>query len=329
MDGAFSARLPVTAMGRFVFVATTGGAPGSGDELASAAVTVEVADATTSLDEPAARVDALKKPALTRVGRPGPGRRRGPPRREGRLAVAAPGHRDDQRRREVPGGLRVPRRHAARYTLRATTHAPNRDRWERQRQPHPDPGGRARRRRSTKTTAAEVAKTWRKGCPVGRSKLSTITMNYYGRDKTMHRGVLIIRTDLVPEIRRAFGDGLDARYPIAKMNNPNVYGGNDPKQMAANNTSGFNCRKVVGNPYAQSPHSYGTAIDITPVQNPYRDSKGKWWPSNGKSYIDRSPLRFGMLGASSPVTKQLTKDGFFWGGLWNPGRDYQHFEYRR
>ena len=63
--GSFSATLPVTSMGRFVFVATTGGTPGSGDEMASPAVTVQVADATTGLDKPAARVDSLKKPTLT------------------------------------------------------------------------------------------------------------------------------------------------------------------------------------------------------------------------------------------------------------------------
>ena len=73
--------------------------------------------------------------------------------------------------------------------------------------------------------------------------------------------------------------------------------------MKANNSSGFNCRKVVGNPYRQSPHSYGIAIDVNPVQNPYRDVKGKWWPSNGKSYIDRTPRRFGMLTKKSHLTK--------------------------
>ena len=133
---------------------------------------------------------------------------------------------------------------------------------------------------------------------------------------------------MTTEIIRGFTKALDHRYPVAKMNNPNVYGGNDPKQMEANNTSGFNCRKVVGNPYKQSPHSYGIAIDVNTVQNPYRDSKGKWWPKNGKSYIDRTPRRFGMLVYKSYLTTSLRKDHFFWGGLWDPGRDYQHFEYR-
>ncbi|GAA2110375.1 hypothetical protein GCM10009841_32380 [Microlunatus panaciterrae] len=182
----------------------------------------------------------------------------------------------------------------------------------------------------TRTTAAEVAKTYRSGCPVGPSKLSTITMNYYGMsDQRMHRGVLIIRSSLTDEVIRGFAQALAHRYPVRKMNNPNVYGGNDPVQMEANNTSGFNCRKVVGNPYAQSPHSYGIAIDVNTVQNPYRDVNGRWWPKNGRSYVDRSPRRYGMLVYDSYLTRQLRKDDFFWGGLWSPGRDYQHFQYDR
>ena len=80
----------------------------------------------------------------------------------------------------------------------------------------------------TPTTAAEVAKTYRAGCPVGRSRLSTITMNYYGTDKKMHRGVLIVRSDLTGEIKYAFSRSLGVRFPITKMVNPNAYGGNDP-----------------------------------------------------------------------------------------------------
>jgi hypothetical protein len=180
----------------------------------------------------------------------------------------------------------------------------------------------------TRTTAAEVASTYHAGCPVGRSKLSTITMNFYGFDHAMHRGVLIVRSSLTARIKRGFSAALAHRYPIARMDNPNKYGGNDPRQMEANNTSGFNCRKVVGNPYSQSPHSYGIAIDVNTVQNPYRDPNGKWWPKKGKPYIHRSPVRKGMLTKNSYLTKQLRHDHFFWGGFWYPGRDYQHFEYR-
>ena len=46
------------------------------------------------------------------------------------------------------------------------------------------------------------------------------------------------------------------------------YGGDDDRSMAANNTSGFNCRRVAGQS-SWSAHAYGEAIDLNPVQNPY------------------------------------------------------------
>jgi hypothetical protein len=142
----------------------------------------------------------------------------------------------------------------------------------------------------TETTSAEVEKTYHAGCPVGPSKLRTVRMNFYGLDKKMHRGLLILRSDLTTKVIRSFDTGLQHRFRIAMMKNPNVYDGNDPLQMEANNTSAFNCRQVVGNPYKLSPHSYGTSIDVNPVQNPYRDVNGKWWPENGEPYIDRTPI---------------------------------------
>jgi hypothetical protein len=152
-------------------------------------------------------------------------------------------------------------------------------------------------------------------------------MNYQGFDKKMHRGVLIVRSDRVDSVIASFKSALGKQ--IRRMDNPNVWGGNDPKQMEADNTSAFNCRKVTGNPYAQSPHSYGIALDINTRENPYRDVNGKWWPSSGRAYIDRTPWRRGMLTKNSVLTKALRSRGYFWGGLWNPGRDYQHFEYDR
>ncbi len=325
--GAYAASLPVQAVGTFTFVATTGGAPGSGDEVSSTPVTVTVADSRIILNPPVRRIDSLRNLEGDRLGRAGPGRGDGPRRGAEEGQVRAGQDRGHRLGRPILGRVGYGRRNLATYTLRAIYKAPNRNRWEKSTQ----------RKFSriavlnavvTKTTKDEVAKTYHSGCPVGPSKLRTVTMNFYGRDKKMHRGVLIVRSDLTPEIIRGFTRALDHRFPVAKMYNPNRYGGNDPRQMKANNSSGFNCRKVVGNPYRQSPHSYGIAIDVNPVQNPYRDVKGKWWPSNGKSYIDRTPRRFGMLTKKSHLTKSLRGDDFFWGGFWKPGRDYQHFEYR-
>ena len=217
-------------MGTFTFVATSGGAPGSGDEVSSAPVTVTVEDARIILNAPVRRIDSLLNPTVN--GSIVPARAGVTVHvdvvRKGKFRLAKTAVTDCGRpilgRVWVTAGATW-----RRYTLRAIYQAPNRNRWEKSTQ-------RTFSRIAvlnavvTKTTKDEVAKTYHYGCPVGPSKLRTVTMNFYGRDKKMHRGVLIIRTDLTPEIIRGFNRALDHRFPVAKMYNPNRYGGNDPSR---------------------------------------------------------------------------------------------------
>jgi hypothetical protein len=324
---SYSATLPVHERGTFTFVSTTGGAPGSGDEIASNEVVITVEDSKITLDQPVAKIDSLKNPTIS--GTIVPARSdveiQIDVKRSGTYQTAETTATDSSGRFST--SLSYGKGSLATYRIRGSYKAPNRDRWE-------VSSSKTFSRIAvinaviTPTTSEEVAKTYHEGCPVGPSKLRTVTMNFYGLDKQMHRGLLIVRSDFTTEVIRSFETSLQHRFRIAKMKNPNVYDGNDPVQMEANNTSAFNCRKVVGNPYKQSPHSYGTSIDVNPVQNPYRDVKGKWWPDNGKPYIDRTPLRSGMLNKNSDLTQKLRAYDFFWGGLWSPGKDYQHFEYR-
>ena len=324
---SYSATLPVRERGTSTFASTTGGAPGSGDEISSNEVMITVEDSKITLDQPVAKIDSLKNPTIS--GKIVPARSgvkvHIEVKRSDTYQTAETTTTDASGRFST--SLSYGRGSLATYRIRGTYKAPNRDRWE-------VSSSETFTRIAvinaviTQTTSAEVEKTYHAGCPVGPSKLRTVTMNFYGLDKKMHRGLLIVRSDLTTEVIRSFDISLQHRFRVAKMKNPNVYDGNDPVQMEANNTSAFNCRQVVGNPYKLSPHSYGTSIDVNPVQNPYRDINGKWWPENGKPYIDRTPYRAGMLTKDSYLTQKLRSYDFFWGGLWSPGKDYQHFEYR-
>jgi D-alanyl-D-alanine carboxypeptidase len=326
-NGGYSATMPVRERGTFTFVSTTGGAPGSGDEISSNEVTITVADSKITLDVPVAKIDSLKNPTIS--GTIVPARGGVDVHIDVKISdtyqVAATTTTDSSGRFTL--SLSYGKGTLATYRIRAKYKVPNRDRWE---VSNSETFTRIAVINAvvTQTTLAEVEATYHAGCPVGPSKLRTVTMNFYGLDKKMHRGLVIVRSDLTTEVIRSFNTALQHRFRIAKMKNPNVYGGNDPVQMEANNTSAFNCRQVVGNPYKLSPHSYGTSIDVNPVQNPYRDVNGKWWPENGLPYIDRSPVRAGMLTKDSYLTEKLRSYDFFWGGFWYPGRDYQHFEYR-
>ena len=102
-----------------------------------------------------------------------------------------------------------------------------------------------------------------------------------------------------------------------------AFGGSDDASMAANNTSAFNCRKATGGT-SWSEHSYGRAIDVNPVQNPY--VKGSLvLPQSGSAYVDRSRTIPGMIRAGDAVVRAFAAQGWAWGGTWTSLKDYQHF----
>ncbi len=172
------------------------------------------------------------------------------------------------------------------------------------------------------TTAAEVLYTYRSGCPVGPSSLRTVEMNFLGYDKKVHRGSLIVRKDLAPKVVAAFDRGLRGNFAIRQMSNPDAWRANDVTMMASNNTSAFNCRRVTGNPYRLSPHSYGTSIDVNTFENPYRAPSGRWYPT--ARYGSWRPATVpGLLRSNSPLTLGLRGQGYDWYSGW----DWQHFQY--
>ena len=114
--------------------------------------------------------------------------------------------------------------------------------------------------------------------------------------------------------------GID--YPIASLRFVDDFGGDDDASMAANNTSAFNCRPVTGGG-GFSEHSYGTAIDLNPVQNPYVSGR-LVLPEQGRAYLARSPAP-GVILAGDAVVTAFADHGWSWGGAWSGPIDYQHF----
>jgi hypothetical protein len=102
-----------------------------------------------------------------------------------------------------------------------------------------------------------------------------------------------------------------------------VYGGDDDRSMEANNTSAFNCRRVTGGT-SFSQHSYGTAIDLNPLPNPYVRGDTVLPPA-GRAYLDRTDVRQGMIVDPGPVVGAFAVIGWEWGGNFTALKDYQHF----
>src|SRR3546814_3477803 len=73
-----------------------------------------------------------------------------------------------------------------------------------------------------------------------------------------------------------------------------------------------------------SEHSYGRAIDINPLHNPYVRN-GSVDPPEGATWADRSRRDPGMIHPDDAVVRAFAAQGWAWGGYWSSGKDYQHF----
>ncbi|WP_305790040.1 M15 family metallopeptidase [Symbioplanes lichenis] len=178
----------------------------------------------------------------------------------------------------------------------------------------------------TATAKAMTGVSWHRGCPVPISDLRRVRLTYWGFDGVRHGGQLIVHKGVARRVVTAFHKLYAIRFPIKSMLPVERFDADDDASMAANNTSAFNCRPVTGATSGFSVHSYGKAIDINTVQNPY--VKGSVvQPPAGKKFLNRARLRPGMIRHGDKVWRAFTSNGFTWGGDWKSLKDYQHFEF--
>jgi hypothetical protein len=174
------------------------------------------------------------------------------------------------------------------------------------------------------TVRERVRYSWRRGCPVGPVELRLLLVDYWGFDGQVHRGELIVHRDHARRMLAVFGKLFTARYPIQHLRLLDAYRADDDRSMAANNTSGFNCRRVSGSS-SWSEHAFGHAIDLNPLRNPYVTRGGRVSPPAGRPYANRARRAAGMIHGRDPVVRAFAAAGWRWGGSWSGSRDYQHF----
>ena len=172
-------------------------------------------------------------------------------------------------------------------------------------------------------TARDLPYSYRVGCPVGPSQLRLVRLSYWGFDGKAHVGSLVVRDRVARDVVTVFRRLYAARFPIRRLRKVDAYRGSDDASMAADNTSGFNCRFVSGT-RRWSEHAYGEAIDVNPVENPYLQG-GRVRPPAGRRYLDRSRARPGMAVDGGVLVRAFESVGWKWGGRWSGSRDYQHF----
>lgn len=177
----------------------------------------------------------------------------------------------------------------------------------------------------TRVTTAEIHYLWHPGCPVGASSLRMVHMRYWGFDARPHMGWMVVNAAVTRQLLTVFARLYDARFPIRRMVTEEAFHGSDPASMAADNTSGFNCRYAVApGPSHWSAHAYGEAVDVNTVENPYVEGSVVQ-PAAGAAYLDRADYRPGMAVRGGELVEAFASVGWYWGGRWTASPDYQHF----
>jgi hypothetical protein len=182
--------------------------------------------------------------------------------------------------------------------------------------------------------AAEMrGTTWKPGCPVPLSGLRLLRFNYWGFDGEVKRGPMVVNASVASDVLWVFGQLFEAQFPIKRVGLTREFKESrletDPHTHRSV-TASFNCRPVVtpagaGDTFSQ--HSFGLAVDVNPLQNPYVREDG--WVRNrfARPYVDRSRNLLGMIEEGDVVVLSFAAVGWAWGGNWSGGKDYMHFSF--
>lgn len=174
-------------------------------------------------------------------------------------------------------------------------------------------------------------KSWKKYCPVQIDNLRYLQMSYIDFQGKTKQGEMIVHKDIAFEVTEIFKELYKIGYPIYQMKLISAFNGSDFASIEADNTSAFNCRSVTANAKKWSNHSYGKAIDINPIENPYisrnykishRCSKSARYRKHSSSLAKDKAIIIKGDKALSIFKRYSWK----WGGEWRTIKDYQHFE---
>ena len=149
--------------------------------------------------------------------------------------------------------------------------------------------------------------SWKPGDPVSLDGLRLVHVSYWGFDGKPHTGSLVVGAAWAARLCTVFRALYNAHFPIREMNLVDVYGADDDRSMAADNTSAYNGRRVAGTS-AWSMHSYGLAIDLNPVENPYIHG-ATVSPVEGEAYVDRSHLPLGAIKSGDVAVRAFAAIG--------------------
>ncbi len=168
------------------------------------------------------------------------------------------------------------------------------------------------------------AMNWHPGCPVALDDLRLVRVRYWNFRGQVRTGPLVLNWKVARDVLGVFRQLFRSRFPIHRIDlapRPKPIDWDSTRNLS----SSFNCRSATGNPGVLSEHSYGWAVDINPLQNPYVRSDGSVLRAAARPYRDRTRHRAGMIHPGDVVVRSFAAIGWGWGGNWRTIKDYMHF----
>ena len=155
----------------------------------------------------------------------------------------------------------------------------------------------------------------------------TSPLDHVTFDGGVARGELVVAAALAPRTVELFRRLWQLGFPIRQLRLVDDYDASDEASMAADNSSAFNFRVIAGTDLL-SQHALGRAIDINPVENPWRQPD-RIVPAAGAAFADRRDVRPGMIVRPGPVVAAFDELGWEWGGDWRHAFDDHHIVWSR
>jgi D-alanyl-D-alanine carboxypeptidase len=173
-----------------------------------------------------------------------------------------------------------------------------------------------------------IGRNWTPGCPVPLKDLRLVRVSYWNFEGVVRTGPFVLHKRVASDVLWVFQRLFRARFPIQAIKlaakdrprRPEDYWNMRRWSVSAS----FNCRPATDST-SLSQHSYGWALDINPLQNPYVRGDGTVLRHIALPYRNRSMDRKGMIHDGDIVVRSFARIGWEWGGHWHTLKDYMHF----
>jgi hypothetical protein len=174
-----------------------------------------------------------------------------------------------------------------------------------------------------------IGRNWTPACPVPLEDLRLVQVSYWNFDGEVKTGPLVLNERVASDVLWVFRRLFRAHFAIEEIKlaakdrpiRPEDYWDESRRSV----TASFNCRLATGSTTTLSQHSYGWAIDINPLQNPYVRNDGTVLRAIALPFRNRSLHRKGMIHEGDVVVRSFARIGWEWGGNWHTLKDYMHF----